>query len=223
MVRQQRCAVRSIRTRGVGTSRDGHHRSRQPGLIPVRPRSAMRRASMVGSCVPGGAEDRRPHDWIRTVVAAHLLRVPGLPAHLVERGRHRSGVLVPAGSGRLLRLARQSSLPATVRPADLPPAQGGGHPAPDAALTRENRPYTRGTTAARGAWQEARKRNGPLQRPGGDCGMPLRGRDRSPAGPSRNSRAAGGSACPGPRLLPVGGITSSEPIPRLLSRPRWER
>jgi hypothetical protein len=135
MVRQQRCAVRSIRTRGVGTSRDGHHRSGQPGLIPVRPRSAMRRASMVGSCVPGGAEDRRPHDWIRTVVAAHLLRVPGLPAHLVERGRHRSGVLVPAGSGRLLRLARQSSLPATVRPADLPPAQGGGHPAPDAALT----------------------------------------------------------------------------------------
>jgi hypothetical protein len=51
---------------------------------------------------------------------------------------------------------------------------------------RDNRLSTRGTTADRGAWQEARKRNGPLPRPGGDCGMPLRGRDGSPARPSRN-------------------------------------
>jgi hypothetical protein len=91
-------------------------------------------------------------------------------------------------------VARLSSLPATVRHVGLHPQRGGGHPAPDAALTPENRLLCRAPTAARGAWQEPRSRNGRLQRPGGDAASHLR-RDGSPAGPSRNPCAEGPVRC----------------------------
>jgi hypothetical protein len=55
------------------------------------------------------------------------------------------------------------SSPACYRSTCCPSQQGGGHPAPDTALIPEKPPHKRGTTAARGAWQEARRRNGPVE------------------------------------------------------------
>jgi hypothetical protein len=62
----------------------------------------------------------------------------------------------------------QSSLPATVRRAGLPTTKGGGQPAPDAALTPEKLPCTRGTHRRPGSLAGGSKTEWPVTRPGGD-------------------------------------------------------